>query len=618
MTLSSINFSINSPLLHNGLLDLETQDFSKSEILLHGDWKYEGTVDEKEQFVHFPEKGNPTLGKSGTYTLRITSAKPGEFLALRTENTSGTCTLSINGKEINYIRTSLQGTDNPITNIKIYHFHVPSEDFKLTLKVSDFYVNCSDPCGGIFLYSPKRYSRMVRLKEMEDFIFQGFLFSLILIYTAMYLMGKKQKEFLFFALMNCGLSLWLLSDSQSFLDLYSLSGREDFFFRLSLIGLEIALIFSLLFIGWYKGKPYYRRLLRNATILFTTAIPLIIFLPIGVLSQYLDIARGEVLLCLSLIMTEGIQKMKKRIIIPQSLLPGFIMLTVSFIVRSFFVTPPLFSDFLLRFSLIVFVMQQFLYHTYLSLNSFNRIKELNKDYAQLNLELKDSLSRIEDQSVLIQYISSRDEITGLPNRNQFSTIFEREISNPCDKSKYLCFALVEWEDYKSFLHRKGIRVQKEVIHSFADQIRNFCTDRDWVCRYSDDRFLFMLHTEDNDKESRINKLFTTFTAPLKLKDEEYFPKINLGYTLYNGDSLTQETLLNQLFSARDYSKKQNLMAPCLYNQTIDVSLTKKALLEKKLKKALKSKILEMYYQPQHDSQNYALIGMEALLRWYES
>ena len=66
---------------------------------------------------------------------------------------------------------------------------------------------------------------------------------------------------------------------------------------------------------------------------------------------------------------------------------------------------PEIDDILLRTALIILVMQQIIYHTYLSLISYNRIRELNRDYIKLNRDLKNSLSRIEDQSELIHYIS---------------------------------------------------------------------------------------------------------------------------------------------------------------------------------------------------------------------
>ncbi|MDC7218454.1 MAG: EAL domain-containing protein [Spirochaetales bacterium] len=453
------------------------------------------------------------------------------------------------------------------------------------------------------------------LGGMEEFLYQGILLSALLIYGAMYFMGSKRKEYLFFALMNGGLSLWLLSGSRAFLSLFPRLGEGDGHFRLSLIGLMGALISFMVFYGWYRRKPRYKRTILSTAVVTALNIPFILFLPLSTLSSLKILLIVEIIFCFSLIVMEAIHKAKIGVFHPLGFFPGFFMVTLALLAHIFPGSTP-FHELLQRLAVSVLVLQQLIYHSYLSLKSVKHIKKLNQDYVQVNRELKKSLNRIKDQTELIQFISSRDGVTGLPNRNQFPPVFEKEINScGCQGKKNLCFALLEWDDSKTVLHRQGIQSHSEVILILAERLERFKNKDEWICRYSDDRFLLILPLCESEGASRMNELYRICRAPLQGFDEEYAPRISLGYSHYQGGTLTKEALQKQLFAALDYSKKQRLDGPCLFDRRIDIFQKEKIRLESKLKKALKRDVLEIHYQPQHDAENYRICGVEALMRW---
>ncbi|MDC7224471.1 MAG: EAL domain-containing protein [Spirochaetales bacterium] len=467
-----------------------------------------------------------------------------------------------------------------------------------------------------FFLSSRGKTSLLVLEGMEAFFFQGILLSAIIIYGTMYFMGRKRKEYLYFAFMNGGLSLHLLAGGRFFQSLYPQWQSSEWFHRLSLIGIVFALLFFLIFYGWYRTKPHYKRLLLWLIALTSTNLVAVLFFPFSLLSSMTNLFLCQAVLCLGAVLLEMARKIRTGTLHPLGILPGLSMLALAVLSRILFGLSPL-SEIVLRFSLILLIIQQLIYHTYLSLNSFDKVRELNRNYAKANRELKSSLNRLEDQSELIQFISSRDTVTGLPNRNQFSPVFEKEINRPNGSGRLLCFVLVEWGDFKTILHRQGVQRQTEMIRIFADRMNHFCSGNDWVCRYSEDRFLLILTLEAQRVSEKIFDLYRRITtpAPLKGNDEEYVPLINMGYTLHKNGPLTQETMLRQLFAALEYGKKQPRDEPCQFNKRIEIFQKEKVKLENKLRQALKRDILEVHYQPQHDSHQYDLVGLEALMRW---
>ena len=472
--------------------------------------------------------------------------------------------------------------------------------------------------GGI--NSRTAFSELEYFQEMSEYVFLGILISAALTYTAMFFMGRKRREYLFFVLMCSGLSLWLLANSVSFRILFPFLTIWPMELKLSLTGLNLAFIGFNLFYSWYRGRPRFPRVLKVLVLFFAANNLLALLSPAELLRFQNTILILEAFVSFSFVLLEIIHKIRIRAIHPLGFFPGLSLILLAQYMPLIINSAAL-NEIALKCSLMVLVMQQLIYHTYLSLNSFSRLRVLNRDYARVNQELKDSLDRIEDQSELIHYMSSRDRTTGLANRSQISPVLERETARLHPNGPALCFVMAEWEDYKRVLHRRGLEHLTAVIRILAERLTGFCRERDWVCRYSDDRFLLILPLDSQSAAERTDELFRQLKKPIyfsgsgKGEDEEYVPRMILGFTVISERALSQEALLRQLFASLDYARKNQLSCPCGFEQNIDMVQMEKARQEAKLKNALKREQLNIYYQPQHESWQYAITGMEALIRW---
>ncbi len=463
-------------------------------------------------------------------------------------------------------------------------------------------------------------SPLGQLNLIGDHIFLGILLSAIIIYTAMYFMGKKRKEYLYFALMNGGLFLLLLLTSPFFQALCPRFSDIPLNQKLRISALNMSFIGFILFYSHYRGSPCLPRITKTMTLLLEANILFILVSPESMLSIQKIILMPEVFLCFSFVIVQVVHKIKRRAIHPLGFFPGLILILLTLYAPAFLPTS-LGCGIFLKLALIVLIMQQIIYHTHLTLNSFNRIKELNRDYARLNLRLKDSLHRIQDQSALIHFMNSYDKMTGLANRSQLNAVLSKKMSEICQDKSELCLIMTEWEDYKKTLLRYGLEQQSNILQNLADRIKDFCGDEDWACRYSDDRFLLILPLQGESAESISDGLFRELRRPLSVygnsreAKEEYIPRMSVGYTVFSDGSVSQETLLNQLFASIDHARRKGLCCPCGFGRNMDIFQMEKERLESRLEQALKKEQLEIFYQPQHDSWQYRITGMEALLRW---
>ncbi|MBN2625700.1 MAG: EAL domain-containing protein [Spirochaetales bacterium] len=461
---------------------------------------------------------------------------------------------------------------------------------------------------------PDMYQRQIYLGGMGEFLFLGVLIATIIIYTAMFFMEKKRKEDLFFVFANMGLALWCVSNSPFISHLFPRLNSFPLLFKGSSLGLIQAETFLVLFFSYYKGKPLNRQALWGYSLLMAVTDLAVLAVPLPYLAEIREILIMETGLSLFVILTETVHKMKKNALHPGGIFPGFIMMGLLLYLR-LFTDAPLAKAVLLHLALFSLVMQQLIYHTFLSVKNYKKVREMNREYLKLNRELKDSLNRIDDQAELINFISNRDSVSGLPNKNQFSLLFEREMSRVSSDGGTLLFVLAEWQDLKDYLSRRGPEKQVDTIRRFAERAVRFCGENDRVCRYSDDRFLFILSPEKGKGGKRVKELMREINRPLKELGGDYHPRIHMGYTLAGNRELTQEALLSQLFAALDFGKREKSSKPCRYCSRIENFRSERILLEEKFTAALREGLLEVYYQPQHESWQSELSGLEALLRW---
>jgi diguanylate cyclase (GGDEF)-like protein len=213
----------------------------------------------------------------------------------------------------------------------------------------------------------------------------------------------------------------------------------------------------------------------------------------------------------------------------------------------------------------------------------------------------------------LEYLASRDQLTGLVNR--------RALDQRLAGLRDVPFALiiVDLDHFKdvndSYGHGAGDRVLQAVASRLDAIRRDHLKPDDILCRIGGDEFALLIHSGDGGFiESIIERIQGALGQTVRIDDGlEVFSSATLGvsYKPRDGD---RDALLEA--DAALYEAKRNRRGSVgVYEDRLTAESQKKMKLGVKLKNALANNVLEVHYQPQFDAVTHRLCGVEALARW---
>jgi len=216
----------------------------------------------------------------------------------------------------------------------------------------------------------------------------------------------------------------------------------------------------------------------------------------------------------------------------------------------------------------------------------------------------------------LKYISTHDELTGLPNKLSFTNTL-RTLCRQTDKIRgRFAVIMLEVEGMKYVNDALGYHIGNQLIVLISERIRQNINESDFLCRYSGDRFAILVQNLDTIMEfdryaGKVAKLFDDNFAV-----ENYNLKVNvsIGISLYGNDDQEAETLICHAESALFRNKNENRMFR-FYSPDISTLNYKQFQLNNEICKAIDADQLKVFYQPVVNLATNDLIAAEAMLRW---
>jgi diguanylate cyclase (GGDEF)-like protein len=178
-------------------------------------------------------------------------------------------------------------------------------------------------------------------------------------------------------------------------------------------------------------------------------------------------------------------------------------------------------------------------------------------------------------------------------------------------------------------HETGDRLLQEVTGRLADCLR----DADYVARMGGldepDEFLARLGGDEfiillpdiNDRHAPghlAHRLIEALSQPFFLSDHEFYVSASIGITLYPSDGRQGHELVKNADIAMYHAKEHGKNNYQYYLESMNVLAHERLSLESKLRRALENNELCLHYQPQVDAVSGQIVGVEALLRWFDA
>src|SRR6056297_1886891 len=227
------------------------------------------------------------------------------------------------------------------------------------------------------------------------------------------------------------------------------------------------------------------------------------------------------------------------------------------------------------------------------------------------------ISRRKEAEQKLDYISSFDVLTGLPNRNYLMNKLDEELDRAKRNDTIMAVVSLDLDGFKKINDSMGNAVGDQLLVLVANRLRKHIRKQDFVASYGSDEFT-MVFPDIKNKEnvtSLVRNLFKRFETPFHVADSEIFVNISMGIAIYPDNGNIIQDLLQKAGFALMGAKRGTKNTFKFYTSKMNIRAMKRLELETRLHKAIEKKNFLLYYQPQFDLNKNTLVGIEALLRW---
>ena len=285
----------------------------------------------------------------------------------------------------------------------------------------------------------------------------------------------------------------------------------------------------------------------------------------------------------------------------------------------------------------------------LVISPIQRLGVLSREIGRGNLDIESGLNSNDEIGTLatafeamagnlrksdeqIRYVAYHDTLTGLPNRAMFQEYLNHVIAHARRNRKQFALLFLDVDDFKrindTLGHETGDRLLQEVSERFSNclrdtdyvaRIRGFDLPDEFLARLGGDEFIILL-PDINDQHAPgalAHRLIEALSQPFLMSDHECYVSASIGITLYPDDGAQGAELIKNADIAMYHAKDLGKNNYQYYLESMNTLAHERLALESKLRRALDDNRLCLYYQPQVDAASGRIVGVEALLRWFD-
>jgi len=245
-----------------------------------------------------------------------------------------------------------------------------------------------------------------------------------------------------------------------------------------------------------------------------------------------------------------------------------------------------------------------------------RFSERDVDFLQaLANVLADALERqaIEDA---IRNRALHDPLTGLPNRVLFVDRLEHALARLGRQQSLCAILFLDLDHFKLVNDSLGHQVGDELLAAAAPRLKQALRSSDTVARFGGDEFGVLLEdiASERDAIETAERIAAIFARPFVLSGSEHFVTTSIGIALARGGEQADE-LIRDADAAMYRAKDRGRARYEVFDEGMRGRAIERLRVENDLRRALERGELRLEYQPVVSLRDFAIVGVEALLRW---
>jgi diguanylate cyclase (GGDEF)-like protein len=220
----------------------------------------------------------------------------------------------------------------------------------------------------------------------------------------------------------------------------------------------------------------------------------------------------------------------------------------------------------------------------------------------------------------LSWMAHNDALTGLVNRRHFRELLASALA-PAPSYAHapalpVAAVLFDLDGFKQVNDTLGHAAGDALLRLFGERLRAVVRSGDTVARLGGDEFALMLRGVDSERlQTLLERLFAALAQPGDLGGKTVVLRACAGVALAPKDGRDVDTLLGHADIALYAAKRLGGNRWCLFEPRMHECRRRHAQLAQDLRGALERSELRLEYQPQINTADGRLRGVEALLRW---
>lgn len=215
----------------------------------------------------------------------------------------------------------------------------------------------------------------------------------------------------------------------------------------------------------------------------------------------------------------------------------------------------------------------------------------------------------------LQQFSYYDELTGLRNARSLKIYFKECIQHQKVEEKASVLILLNITRLKQVNDVYGHFIGDLFLLELTKNFQGIIAENGDLFRYNGKQFVIL--TTRNHYEKIIHNIIKLFEHVFTIEHVQFYSTVNIGISFYKEHADTLDVLLKYADLAMLETKKEKGNRSLTFNRNMNLIIEEQLDLEKRLRNALFNDKMMLFYQPKFEAKTHRLVGMEALMRWYD-
>lgn len=252
------------------------------------------------------------------------------------------------------------------------------------------------------------------------------------------------------------------------------------------------------------------------------------------------------------------------------------------------------------------------------LSSLRHQHRLHRTVASSEQEKLKLIDLLEQEKTRALALASHDYLTGIPNRRHFHQMASMELKRARRSRNLYALLFFDLDRFKLVNDNLGHAVGDLLLKSVATRLLGAVRGYDLVARLGGDEFVVMLAeipSEDFVVQLAGNLVRELSKPYLDLNGHDVETSPSVGISLYPRDGQSVDELLIHADHAMYNAKASGRGVFRFYDASLNASSARRSELATRFKSAIHDDEFRLHFQPKVDLESFAVVGLEALIRW---